>query len=334
MTILFLAESSYILRKSTHQYDLITHIGKNQKSTLICTNNWEEKKETIVPDVVYLVDCNVPYLPIFWKIIPYYKRLGKPIALICDDAFYIKKFINHPNIKPLDAIIFMKKMDRLKEQYKKVFPNKLIFSLDKLFVNTKKFKPHPSIQKEYDITIYGTLNHDAGTCLNAVDDLNWDTNKDIPEKANFYPLRHRVSQLLFKNNDRYKINHISPSGSFDAKIYGENLSKEIAKSYLGLATRSRTDKCMEKYLEISSSGTVVLGNIPTDYRDFFEGNMIEITDEMKDEEILQVIDRALENKQLLENISSKFPITINNNCGPNNPFGSEEFSKIHVKIMK
>ena len=43
---------------------------------------------------------------------------------------------------------------------------------------------------------------------------------------------------------------------------------------------------MHKYLEISASKSVILGNIPSDYEDIFRGNIVEVTEFMSDNDIL------------------------------------------------
>ena len=62
---------------------------------------------------------------------------------------------------------------------------------------------------------------------------------------------------------------------------------------------------MAKYLEIAGSYSGILGNIPSDYEDLFKNNIIEVTEWMSDEEILNIIDNALKDKQKLWDITKK-----------------------------
>jgi hypothetical protein len=56
---------------------------------------------------------------------------------------------------------------------------------------------------------------------------------------------------------------------------------------------------MAKYFEIPASYSAILGDIPTDYEDLFKGNIVEVNEWMSDDEILQIIDKALEDKEKL-----------------------------------
>lgn len=228
--------------------------------------------------------------------------------------FYIKDLHKCVNIKFIDAIVFLVKMDKLQRQYELEFNNKIIKHLSNPFINTDYFHDHIDNKKIYDITIYGSTEGYQSKCnlpLNIVHNEyleRWKKRnkvEDLPDELNFYEFRNRMKKLLIES-DKYKLNIIDPSksGCWDCPIRGENLSKEINKAYLALATRTCIDKCMQKYIEISASDTVLLGNIPTDFKNLFEDNIIEINDDMSDEDILNVIDEALENKELLIEIGN------------------------------
>jgi predicted Zn-dependent protease with MMP-like domain len=333
MTILFVGEYDYIyIRKSTHQLDLLNYLHKKiPGSIFLHTNNWHVMMHFMKPTIVYIVACDTPRHSL--HIIDYYKSLKVPVCLLCDDIFHFDQFVNNVYLNKCDAIISMIKMDRLLEQYRTIFPNKFISSLDNLFINSDKFKPQ-DIEKIYDITIYGSTENVHITNLNVVDSLYWSTKSEVPKTAYFYPFRKRVSALLRKNTHKYKINHIKPASSWEATVTGENLSKEISKSYIALATRSRCDKCMQKYLEIFCSGSVVVGDIPTDYQDFFDGSIIEINENMTDDEILAVIDKSLEDKKNLLEVGKKFSMKAIKNCGLNNANVVREFLDINTKILE
>ena len=49
----------------------------------------------------------------------------------------------------------------------------------------------------------------------------------------------------------------------------------------------------------------ILGNIPSDYNDLFKNNIVEVNEFMTDEEILSTIDKALEDKQKLQEMINK-----------------------------
>ena len=69
---------------------------------------------------------------------------------------------------------------------------------------------------------------------------------------------------------------------------------------------------MAKYLEIAGSYSGILGNIPSDYEDLFKNNIVEVTEWMSDEEILNIIDKSLEDKQKLQEMISKLGDRIHN----------------------
>ena len=72
-----------------------------------------------------------------------------------------------------------------------------------------------------------------------------------------------------------------------------------------MSTSSRADIPLAKYFEISASYSGILGNIPSDYNDLFKNNIVEVNEFMTDEEILSTIDKALEDKQKLQEMINK-----------------------------
>ena len=52
-------------------------------------------------------------------------------------------------------------------------------------------------------------------------------------------------------------------------------------------------------METAASYSAILGNIPSDYEELFKNNIVEVTEWMCDEEILSIIDKALEDKEKL-----------------------------------
>ena len=234
-------------------------------------------------------------------------------------------------------------MDKLQKEYELEFNNKIIKSFSNPFINIEKFHSYTDNQKIYDITVYGSTegNIKKNSCpLNIVhkDYLEkWKKRNNInelPDELNFYEFRHRVKKLLIRSN-KYKLNIIDPSprGCWECPIRGEKLSLEINKSYLSLATRTCIDKCMQKYIEISASDTIILGNIPTDFKDLFDGNMIEINDDMSDDKILSIIDDALKNKEKLVDDAKIFGEKIRNFYGSNTRNTLEDFLAISKEII-
>jgi hypothetical protein len=80
----------------------------------------------------------------------------------------------------------------------------------------------------------------------------------------------------------------------------------INQSYLTVSCSSIADVLLHKHLEIPASKSVILGSYPTEYSYLFKGNVIEVNEFMDDEEILNIIDEALKDKQKLLDISESF----------------------------
>ena len=85
----------------------------------------------------------------------------------------------------------------------------------------------------------------------------------------------------------------------DATVANEDLSRLINESWMTLTCCTRADIAMAKYFEIAGSYSAILGDIPTDYMSLFKNNIIEVTEWMTDEEIINIIDNALSDKNKL-----------------------------------
>jgi len=58
-------------------------------------------------------------------------------------------------------------------------------------------------------------------------------------------------------------------------------------------------------MEIPASNSVILGKYPSEYKDLFEGNIIEVDEFMEDEKIINIIDDALSDKNKLLEMSQR-----------------------------
>ena len=79
-----------------------------------------------------------------------------------------------------------------------------------------------------------------------------------------------------------------------------------------MATSSRADIFMHKYLEISASYSAILGNIPSDYNDLLKNNIIEVNEFMSDDEIIDKISYYLENKEILFDMTKRLGDRVHN----------------------
>ena len=150
-------------------------------------------------------------------------------------------------------------------------------------------------------------------------------NVKIEEETpvNFYYLRERLEKLLVeKRSDKYTIKILPKCGIYNAKITNEYLSMLINQSKITIACSTIADIMMHKYLEIGASKSVIMGNIPHDYKDLLEGRMIGVDYFESDESILEKLDYALSNDEYLEKMSSQLYKEIhekhNFDCAVNN----------------
>ena len=163
--------------------------------------------------------------------------------------------------------------------------------------DSKIFKDY-NLPKTIDILLYGDIQKDH------------------------YPFRNRLNKLL--NSElfyNYKIKIIPRNSYFINKYQSINdivnhrikLAKLINSSHLCIATCSRYDYFLCKYLEIAGCKSVVLGNIENIGRKIFENNFIEINNNMSDKEIFKIIENALADKHKLVNINNIMYDKVHNN---------------------
>jgi len=284
-------------------YDIITHFHKNSKHEIhLFWSDWrgvENIIKRIDPDL-FVLFCTETIG--FAKHFEYIFNMRGKVFACCLDIFHINRVRNCKYIKKCDGILHFSKQRRLLSSYKKIFPNKFIGCFRGRFVNTKKYKDY-GYEKEYDILIYGSRGGKTPMGDHASDvqyKEKWEKHnkRDIPKEFSFYPLREKLEKLL-SSLTKYRIKILPNKCIFNAHVANSDLSKLINKSYLTMATGGRPDIAFSKYFEIGASYSGILGNIPEDYRDLFENNIVEVTEWMSDKEILDIIDGALADKKKL-----------------------------------
>lgn len=136
-------------------------------------------------------------------------------------------------------------------------------------------------EKKYDILMYGNVN-----------------NK-------IYPFRNRLYRLLTKSK-RFNIKIVPYSSRLrKAKtlISGKNLSKLINQSWMTISTKASIDAFLQKYYEIVMSKSAVCGDFPDLEKDqYLKNNMVYVTMDMKDDDILNTIEDHLCGKKKLSNM--------------------------------
>ena len=186
---------------------------------------------------------------------------------------------------------------------------------DKIFYNRNN-------KKIYDILIYGNTN-----------------NK-------IYPFRERLLKICKSMN--LNIMEIKHDYTKDKTIIEDELSILINKSWLSISCCLITDYFVRKYLEIISSGSVLLSNINDHGRTIIENTLIEVNDNYSDELIKSIITYYLNNKDLLIYLSMKstnkikdykydnYSKKLNNICNSitNNSDSEYEYNNILNKKLK
>ena len=172
------------------------------------------------------------------------------------------------------------------------------------YIDTNIFKNYNQ-RKTYDIVLYGC------------------TNQSV------YPFRSRLFNLINESR-RFKVLYIPFPGyvvkNKNTTIRGAKLSQMINKAYIGIVTSSVHDYFLKKYLEIPPSYCMIAGNIPTRYRHILKNNVIELTPNMSNTQILNVLSFALKDKQkLIEDTDYLHNLMINNFSYEN---GNNAFNKI------
>jgi hypothetical protein len=325
MKILITGESNYLIGRDNNEYRMVKYIADKDPVNikLVMDNNLTHQLvDDFAPDIVVSFNCGGLKSQ---ETLGFFTSKQIPFCLMLDDVFHFES-VSSGIPKECDAIIMLVKWTVLIDQYKRRFPSKIIKNMLSRYLDVEKFRPM-NLAKEYDVFFYGTDDVDTICPLNDLDyqyfDKDWMSRNNttkMPEMYNYYPLRKRLRDLFLKHQDKYRTNIYVPQGSWFPvpPIRNEKLSEVINKSHLVICTRARSDTLMKKHLEIAGSGSVILGNAPSDYKDLFDGHIIEVKESMSDEEILLVVDKALSDTTGLSemgmNLSHKIHSGHNYDC--------------------
>lgn len=166
-----------------------------------------------------------------------------------------------------------------------------------------------NLEKKYDILFYGAI---------------------FPQ---FYPFRNRLYHLLKKNTDKFNIKFLPYTKKCPEKMtVGEDLYKLIGECWLTTACCAISNCLLAKYFEIGLCGSVVLGDYPEyESEKYLKENMIYINNDMSDEDIINNITKALDNKKKLQEYSENTKNYILNNYMYEN--GLKRFEELISKCM-
>ncbi len=141
---------------------------------------------------------------------------------------------------------------------------------------------------------------------------------------------------MIRGSNKFKVLYIPFPGYYvknrSSIVHGVKLAQLINKSYIGIVTTSIHDYFLKKYLEISASYCMIAGNIPIKYRRILKNNIIELTPNMSDTQIINILTYALKDKEkLIESIDYLHNLIVDNFSYKN---GDEAFNKIINAIEK
>lgn len=296
--------------------DLITSIRDNSKLYNI-TIFWTDEDPTMVqskihalsPELIIIFEINS--FSLTTKNFGFVLDMATPVYIFLDDTYYINRSTSTCEyVQQTDGLIFWYKNKKAVRSYQRIFPDKTITNISSRFVNTRTFCDR-KLEKKYDILLYGSriFKYEyKREKYDAIQDYISEYEKyhnvvvDENTKIDFYPLRVKMLDILEKYSSRYRIKIVSEA-CYNSHLCNEELSTLINQSYMTIACSSIADVLLHKYLEISASNSVILGDIPSDYKELFEGNVIEINSFMQEEVILDTIDNALANKEKLLEMS-------------------------------
>ena len=208
--------------------------------------------------------------------------------MIFEDHHYYDKAIELYNKYNFKKLLKPTKNALTEVNYKQ---NNVNFSVMGFYIDSNIFK-FRNTNYEYDVLLYGFINKQ-------------------------YPLRKKMLQALIFLQKTTKIRikiiqHPGYSKNTKEKIpRNEDLSKIINKSRFSLVCSSEYGLLVKKYYEVPMSGSTIIGDIPHDYMDLLKDKKIYVNRNYSNDQIINVIMKALNNYYLnIENNSKKWGIEL------------------------
>lgn len=189
-----------------------------------------------------------------------------------------------PYMKLFTGVLYRYESYAISNILKTKFPDHLYYHLPHS-LSPQVFK-NWNLEKKYDITFIAARNN----------------LKD-------YPFRWRVFNLLCSAGS-FSIQYLNSAQDCNQEAYSQALNS----SWLCMSTPTiykhenddrYTGYFFRKFVEVPMSGSIVLGYIPPSARDDFNDCYIKITEEMKDDEIIQIVNDSLANKNRLKTMSDE-----------------------------
>lgn len=210
-----------------------------------------------------------------------------PKVLHMEDLHHLSEILNFVSYHSIDNILFntgIKQVNKIIALNNSKIPNnKIKYHRYDFSIDINVFKDY-GLEKKYDILLYGCAH----------------------EKI--YPFRKRLFDLILKKSSTgyYKVKYIPFKVWKKTKhsVCKDKLAKEINAAYLSIATPSKYDYLIKKYIEIPACNTMVAGEYPPEHFGIFK-DIIFLSDKYSDERIIEVLDDALGDKNKLSEKTNK-----------------------------
>jgi hypothetical protein len=201
------------------------------------------------------------------------KQLNIPSVMIFEDSHYFDLVKKLYNLYEFNHFIQLGYNSNVTD---KLANSNIPFELWDQYIDTDKFKNRNNDIK-YDFLFYGFVD------------------------SNIYPLRTKIYNVLKelqKSHPHIRIKIIE-HGSYNKHIIKvptqEDLSILLNQARFAFATSSIHDLFLKKYVEISLSGTTIIGNIPTNFEELLKNKIINIDFNASTEEIKEIILKSYNN---------------------------------------
>jgi len=324
MNIVFLVEKNYYLTKMSRiRFHTMRGIGEHEEVNLKMTGpGWEDYDNSLTcqENIDKLYGDAQPDMVVGFKPLSMNKfnEIKSPTCLRYNEAYDVKWTVDEILGSQANLVIFHHYNDYVewsKKLNNSTPPYKMAFSWVAHSVDTNIFKPLPSAKKEYDVVILGATH--VRTIL-----------------GEHYPLRARMVDVLKKMPKKYKcatIPHVGGNHS-DAHTdkYAIDFNNKLNSSKILVTCSGAPKSRFAKYLEGAAAGTAVAGDLYDDHPQDVEALkefLIHIDMSMKDEQIIDVLVKHLEDEKLLENKIDKGLTYMTN-------FGVENYANRFVNTVK
>jgi hypothetical protein len=318
MKVLFVPEWFYVIwrkeRGNTIDFDRLNYLADYPNTTILYSriylspadgpmfSDFFESIKSFRPDIIVIIESCCPTREWSWDgMFAIAGEMHIPVVLFIDDYFYtnrVKQSFYYPRV---DGIYLTTRHAKCLAEFKKDKPTReLLYP----YINTTYFHDW-GMPKKYDILLYGM----AHSLKIKKDQYNVCTNEyfdsrgifPYPDEYDFYPFRKRLFELLLKQT-RFNVYYIpqTPQGGNNCPVRTSELSKLINQSYLSVATPSIMGKAMTKYWEILASGSIILGEVPVDYKPELSDWIVKVSIDMTDAQILDIIDVQLNDRLRLK----------------------------------